>query len=824
MTGCDLTRRAQEALRLARENSAQLGHGYVGSEHLLLGLLAEGQGTAANALRSAGIQESAVREAIAGLVGVGSRGCGPSQGLTPRCRRIVELAVTESKRLGSRHVGTEHLLIGILRDGDGSAARILGGSGADLRKLYSGLYASLGDHSGSVPYRSKAKEYDAPRESRLLEQFTRDLTRMASAGQLDPVTGREEELERVIQILCRRSKNNPVLLGEPGVGKTAVAEALALKIANHQAPQPLDNCRLLSLDLPAAVAGTKYRGEFEERVKRILKEVQRLGNVILFLDELHTMIGAGSAEGSIDAANIFKPALSRGEIQILGATTQDEYRRFIRKDAALERRFQPVHLDPPSAETAVEILTTLRPRYESYHGLVITNEALRSAVSLSQRYLPDRNLPDKAIDLMDEAAACVKIRGEQLPDCCGELEERRQETIHALENAIRDQDFERAALLRDAEVSFRHQLEEAHRDWKDSRGATPLSVDEEAVAQVLSRWTGIPVTALTEDESSRLLHLEETLHLRVIGQERAVHSVAAAIRRSRTGLQEENRPVGSFLFAGPSGVGKTELCRGLAEALFGSESALLRLDMSEYMEAQSVSRLIGSPPGYVGYEEGGRLTEEIRKRPYRVVLFDELEKAHQDVWNLLLQILEDGTLTDSHGHKADFRNAILIMTTNAGAQALAAAEHPLGFFPTGKQDTDRALQQALRQLFRPEFLNRVDEIICFQPLSDEEMNQIATLMLDRSLRRLRAQGIATRVTPEVPEIVAKFGHDPAYGVRPMRRYLRQELENPAAELLLQGTLYRGSCLTVDTAEGHLILMPAAPLPALLEQEAEQQEG
>lgn len=818
MTGCDLTRQAQDALRLARENSAQLGHGYVGTEHLLLGLLEEGQGTAAKALQSAGIQEGAVREAIAGLVGVGARGCGPSQGLTPRCRRIVKLAATESKRLGSRLVGTEHLLIGILRDGDGSAARILGGSGADLRKLYSGLYASLGDHSSSSPYRSKAREYDPPRESRLLDQFTRDLTRMADAGQLDPVTGREEELERVIQILCRRSKNNPVLLGEPGVGKTAVAEALAQRIASHQVPQALANCRLLSLDLPAAVAGTKYRGEFEDRVKRILKEVQRLGNVILFLDELHTIIGAGSAEGSIDAANIFKPALSRGEIQILGATTQDEYRRFIRKDAALERRFQPVHLDPPTVETAIEILTTLRPRYESYHGLTITDEALFAAVTLSQRYLPDRNLPDKAIDLMDEAAACVKIRGEQLPESCSELEERRQETIHALETAIRNQDFERAALLRDVEVSFRNQLEEAHQDWQDHRASTALSVNEEAIAQVLSRWTGIPVTSLTEDESSRLLRLEETLHARVVGQEDAVHSVASAIRRSRTGLQEENRPVGSFLFAGPSGVGKTELCRGLAEALFGSETALLRLDMSEYMEPQSVSRLIGSPPGYVGYDEGGRLTEEICKRPYRVVLFDELEKAHQDVWNLLLQILEDGTLTDSHGQKADFRNAILIMTTNAGAQTLSAAEHPLGFLPAGRQNTDRALQQALRQVFRPEFLNRVDEIICFQPLSDDEILRIAELMLNRSLQRLQDQGISAHYSSDALEVVAQFGHDPAYGVRPMRRYLRKELENPAAELLLRGDLYQGSTLLVSANGEQLSLAPVAPLPALIERE------
>lgn len=818
MTGCDLTRQAQNALRLARESSAQLGHGYVGSEHLLLGLLREPQGAAARALTAAGIQETAVQTAIAGLVGVGTRGCGPSMGLTPRCRRIIQIAAQESKRLGSRLVGTEHLLIGILRDGDGSAARILGGSGADLRKLYGGLYAAFGESSGSSPYRGRAKDYEAPRESRLLEQFTRDMTRIAAAGRLDPVSGREEELERVIQILCRRTKNNPVLLGEPGVGKTAVAEALAQRIANGQVPPALSHCSLLALDLPATVAGTKYRGEFEDRVKRILKEVQRVGSIILFLDELHTIIGAGSAEGSIDAANILKPALSRGEIQVLGATTQEEYRKFIRKDAALERRFQPVQLEPPTPAVAKTILATLRPRYESYHGLVITDEAIDAAVALSQRYLPDRNLPDKAIDLMDEAAACVKIGGAKEPEDCSTLEQRRKETISALEQAIRGQDFEQAALLRDAEVSFRHQLEEAQERWKAARTHAPLTVDGDAIAQVLSRWTGIPVTALTQDEASRLLHLEDALHRRVIGQKTAVHSLAAAIRRSRAGLQEENRPVGSFLFAGPSGVGKTELCRSLAECLFGSEDALLRLDMSEYMEAQSVSRLIGSPPGYVGYEEGGRLTEAIRKRPYRVVLFDELEKAHPDVWNLLLQILEDGVLTDSQGQKADFRNAILIMTTNAGAEVLASAARPLGFSPTQPDDTEKALQTALRKVFRPEFLNRIDEIICFQPLTEEEVQEIAALMLNQSLKRLQKQHITVTYTQQALATVTQQGHDPTYGVRPMRRYLRQALENPAAELLLEGRLCPGSGLVVDAEGGELTLSVKAPTLALAEPE------
>lgn len=814
MTGCDLTRQAQNALRLARESSAQLGHGYVGSEHLLLGLLRTPRSAAARALTAAGIQEPAVQTAIAGLVGVGSRGCGPSMGLTPRCRRVIQIAAQESQRLGSRLVGTEHLLIGILRDGDGSAARILGGSGADLRKLYGGLYASFGETGGSAPYRGRGKEYEPPRESRLLEQFTRDLTRMAAEGQLDPVSGRDAELERVIQILCRRTKNNPVLLGEPGVGKTAVAEALAQRIASQQAPPALNRCALLALDLPATVAGTKYRGEFEDRVKRILKEVQRVGNIILFLDELHTIIGAGSAEGSIDAANILKPALSRGEIQVLGATTQEEYRKSIRKDAALERRFQPVLVEPPTPEAAKAILTTLRPRYESYHGLVITDDAIDAAVTLSQRYLPDRNLPDKAIDLMDEAAACVKIGGAKPPEDCACLEQRRQETIAALEQAIRGQDFEQATRLRDAEVSFRRQLEEARQRWQEQQMQSPLSVDRNAIAQVLSRWTGIPVTALTKDEASRLLRLEAALRQRVIGQETAIHSIAAAVRRSRAGLQEPHRPVGSFLFAGPSGVGKTELCRSLAQCLFGSEDALLRLDMSEYMEAQSVARLIGSPPGYVGYEEGGRLTEAIRKRPYRVVLFDELEKAHPDVWNLLLQVLEDGTLTDAQGQKADFRNAVLIMTTNAGAEALAAAARPLGFSPTQSKDTEQAVRKALRGVFRPELLNRIDEIICFQPLAGSQVRKIAVLMLNQSLNRLKEQGIAVTYTETALTTLAQQGHDPTYGVRPMRRYLRRELENPAAELLLEGALRTGGGMAIDGDGTHLQLTIQPPLPAV----------
>lgn len=794
----DFTYRAQEALRLAQAESTRLGHGYVGSEHLLLGLMEEGQGLAGRTLAAAGLKQEMVRRAVSSLVGVGASGSPPSQGMTPRLCRIVELAAEESRRCGVRLVGTEHLLTGILREGEGAAARILGGSGVDLHTLYREMYDSAGEGSPSTPFR-KGREGETGRESRLLEQCSRDMTRMAEGGQLDPVAGRDRELDRVIQILCRRTKNNPVLLGEPGVGKTAIAEALAQRIASGGVPEELKNKRLISIDLTSTVAGTKYRGEFEERVKRLLKDVERLGNVILFIDELHTIVGAGSAEGSIDAANILKPALSRGGLQVLGATTHEEYRKYIRKDAALERRFQPVTVEPPSPEEALSVLRALRPRYEAHHRMTITDGALRAAVTMSQRYLPDRFLPDKAVDLMDEAAARARIAAEALPPELALLDKKRQEAVSHLESAIRDQDFEQAALLRDVEQSFRRELEEKREQWKKRAGHHRGRVTEEHVAQVLSCWTGIPVSSLTADEEERLMKLEDALHRRVIGQETAVRAVAAAIRRSRSGLKEEHRPVGSFLFAGPSGVGKTELCRALAETLFGSEDALLRLDMSEYMESQSVARLIGSPPGYVGYEEGGRLTEAIRKRPYRVVLFDELEKAHTEVCNLLLQLLEDGTLTDSHGNRADFRNAVIVMTTNAGAEALAATAHPLGFGGGAPEDGEKAVQSALRRLFRPEFLNRIDETICFHSLSPEEIQRIAALLLENCAGRFSARGIALKWEPSAVEVVARQGSDRLYGVRPMRRYLRQNLENPASELLLTHQLEKNGVLAVTGA-------------------------
>ena len=807
-----LTRRAQDALRRARQESAHLGHGYVGTEHLLLALCREYGCTGQRILTGAGLEGELVEATITRLVGVGAHGCPPCQGLTPDCCRCIELAAGEALGRGSRYVGTEHLLLGLLREQSCMAARVLLASGIDAAKLYRQAVASLGDGSSSAPFRPKPRDSDPIRESRLMDQFSRDLTRDAAQGGLDPVTGRERELERMIEILCRRTKNNPVLLGEPGVGKTALAEALAQAIAAGAVPEPLRKVHLLALDLPSVVAGTKYRGEFEERLRKILREVKKMGNVILFLDELHTLVGAGSAEGAIDAANILKPALGRGELQIVGATTQEEYRRYICKDPALERRFQPIQVEAPDEAGAVSILKTLRPRYEAHHHVMISDEALEEAVRLSIRYLPDRFLPDKAIDLMDEAAARVRIRGRREPEALQQLEARHRQAEAELRQAVERQDFEAAARLRDAEESFLLQCQEARQRWAASDQAQQLQVEPQDIGEVLSTWTGIPVTTLTQDEARKLLHLEQALKERVVGQEAGVAALARSIRRSRSGLQEEDRPVGSFLFAGPSGVGKTELSRALAQALFGSEDALIRLDMSEFSEGHSVSRLIGSPPGYVGHEEGGQLTEEIRRHPYSVVLFDELEKANDQVWNLLLQILEDGALTDAQGKKADFRNAVLILTSNLGAQAWA--NHPLGFGTPDQADYEKAVRAALRKTFRPEFLNRLDEVICFTPLTAEQVAKIAQKLLAKTARRLEQKGVTLTVRPGALEVMALQGSDPEYGARPLRRYLREELENPAAEALLSGALSPGATLAVEGDGDHLKLeflpgMPAA---------------
>ena len=799
----ELTRQTQNVLRRARQESARLGHGYIGTEHLLLSMTLENGCMAQRILLGAELDPQLIESTVKQLVGVGAHGCPPCQGLTPACRRAIELAAEEAVGRKASGVGTEHLLLGLLRQSGGMAHRVLVASGVDAQQLYRQALASLGESNSNLPFRTRPRESDPIRESRLLEQYARDLTRDAAQGVLDPVTGREAELERLIEILCRRTKNNPVLLGDPGVGKTAMAEALAQAIAAGTVPEPLQSVRLLALDLPSVVAGTKYRGEFEERLRKLLKEIKRVGNVILFLDELHTLVGAGSAEGAIDAANILKPALGRSEIQIIGATTQEEYRRHICKDAALERRFQPIQLDAPDEAGAIRILKTLRPRYETHHHVLISDEAVQAAVRLSSRYLPDRFLPDKAIDLMDEAAARVRIRGRTEPEEVKRLERRHREAAEALQAAVERQDFEQAARLRDAEESFRTQWSQAQREWWASEEAHQLRLEPEDVGEVLSRWTGIPLRTLTADEAQKLLALEDTLKERIVGQDEALSALGRAIRRSRSGLQEAHRPVGSFLFAGPSGVGKTELCRALALALFGSEDALLRLDMSEFSEGHSVSRLVGSPPGYVGHEEGGQLTEGIRRRPYSVVLFDELEKANDQVWNLLLQILEDGCLTDSQGKKADFRNAVLILTSNLGSQVCGA--HPLGFGSPGRAGYEQSVRSTLRRTFRPEFLNRLDEVICFAPLDPAAVEEIARRMLGQTQARLEALGVRMEVEAGACRAAAEQGSDPEYGVRPLRRYLRREIENPAAELLLSGALAAGDTLTVTARGEHLTL-------------------
>ena len=803
MGECTFSATAQEAIGYSREIACKLGHGYVGSEHLLLSLLHFNQGKGAQLLLQQGIREVAIRKAVVELVGSGSRGAGPELGLTPCCRHMIQMAAQECGRLQVKEVTPDHLLLGLFREREGMAGLVLRQAGLDCALAYRQLSALLGDGSApSSPARKPNRESETLRESRLLDQFGRDLTRMAENGRLDPVAGREEELDRMIQILCRRTKNNPVLLGDPGVGKTAIAEALAQRIAAKQVPSALLDKRILSVDLSSTVAGTKYRGEFEERVKRILREVQRLGNIILFIDELHTLIGAGSAEGSIDAADILKPPLSRGAIQVIGATTQEEYRRHICKDAALARRFQPIQVEPPSRDTALAILRSLRPRYEQHHRLTISPQALQAAVDYSIRYLPDRCLPDKAIDLMDEAAAQVRIRLETPTEQYRVLTEKHQAVQKQLEETIRKQDFEQAALLRDAELNFRQQLHEAK---SRPKRLPPPEVQPEDVARAISRWTGIPLERITQRQADQLLHLEQSLRRRVVGQEEAIHAVSAAIRRSRAGLQEDTRPIGCFLFAGSSGVGKTELCRALAEALFGSQNALLRLDMSEYMEAHSVSRLIGSPPGYIGHEEGGRLTEAVRRKPYQVILLDELEKAHNDVWNLLLQIMEEGSLTDSQGQRADFRNTILVMTTNAGGEELAKARRPLGFATAQEAQEEQAARKALSRLFRPEFLNRIDEIVCFHPLGEDSVREIAGIMVNQTAARFRTLGIELEVTAEALACIAAQGKDRTYGVRPLRRYIRKQIEDPASELILQQTLGSGNTLVVERKEDALAL-------------------
>ena len=808
------TPQAEESLRLSQEAAGELGHGYVGTEHLLLGMMRTEHCTAQAVLTEAGLTDELIVSIIKRSVGAGLPGGNPAQGLTPRARRVVEIATEDAIRGKWNAVGTEHLLAGLLREGNNMAVRILRAAGIDARKLYGALIQKMNDPGSGTGGQTKiapAREESGKSGGvgKTLREFTRDLTADARNGKLDPVIGRDTEIQRVIQILSRRTKNNPCLIGEPGVGKTAIAEGLARKIVMGDVPDDLLDKRLLSLDLSGMVAGTKYRGEFEERIKKALEEVRKSGDVILFIDELHTIVGAGSAEGAVDAANIIKPALGRGEIRVIGATTLNEYRKYIEKDAALERRFQPVQVGEPSQEASLEILKGLRDKYEQHHKLQITDEALEAAVRLSSRYISDRFLPDKAIDLMDEAASRVRMEEEEISPELKSLEEKIAALSKDKEAAIQNQDFETAAKLRDIEKDYQEQVE-IERDKRRNGNRQHRPVMAEDIAAVVSGWTGIPVTRLTEDEGARLLRMEEILHKRVVGQDEAVKAVARAIRRGRVGLKDPKRPTGSFLFLGPTGVGKTELCKSLAEAMFGDESAMVRIDMSEYMERHTVSRLIGSPPGYVGHDEGGQLTEKIRRKPYSVVLFDEIEKAHEDVWNVLLQILDDGRITDSQGRTVDFKNTVIVMTSNVGAKSLTAAGNRLGFaheesVQEGEEERFQRAREAvmteLRQTFRPEFLNRIDDIIVFRALNETDIRAVAQRMLDTVSERMESMGLHLEASGEAVEALAKKGFDPKYGARPLRRCIQSEVEDAVAERMLDGTLKEGDTARLGVEDG-----------------------
>ncbi len=823
------TPRAEEALRLSQEAAEELGHGYVGSEHLLLGLIREEDGVAHRVLAEFGVTDEMICSVLQRSVGKGVSGAAPSQGLTPRAKSVVELAVSEASRMGSQAIGTGHLLMGILREGGNMGLRILRTVGVDPNRMYSAILKKA-EAAPKAATTGSASSREADKKNKTLAEYTRDLTEAARSGKLDPVIGRDKEIQRVIQILSRRTKNNPVLIGEPGVGKTAIAEGLAERIAAGDVPEELLDKRILSLDLSGMVAGTKYRGEFEERIKNTLNEVKKDGNVILFIDELHTIVGAGSAEGAVDAANILKPALSRGEIRVVGATTLNEYRKYIEKDAALERRFQPVTVGEPTPEATLEILKGLRDRYEAHHKLTITDEALDAAVQLSKRYIGDRFLPDKAIDLMDEAASQVRMAAESSSPDLKALEEKIA-TLHREKNdAIAAQDFEKAAQLRDIEKDYQEQVDIERENWRKSLSQNRGTVTADDIANVVAGWTGIPVTRLTEDESMRLLKLEEKLHQRVVGQDDAVAAVAKAIRRSRVGLKDPKRPIGSFLFLGPTGVGKTELCKTLAEAMFGDENAMVRIDMSEYMEKHTVSRLIGSPPGYVGHEEGGQLTEKVRRKPYSVVLFDEIEKAHEDVWNILLQILEDGVVTDSQGRKVDFKNTVIVMTSNVGARNITADAAKLGF--DGKEKDEKESEDArfarireavmadLKHTFRPEFLNRIDEIIVFRQLTQENIVEIARRMLAVTGGRMAQQGITLQADDDAVTELARDGFDPQYGARPLRRAIQSMVEDAVAEQMLEGKLRSGDTARIRLRDGKVVIeAEAAPAAPAAEEEA-----
>jgi ATP-dependent Clp protease ATP-binding subunit ClpC len=795
------TERAQQVLVLAQEEAKRLNHNFIGTEHILLGLVREGSGIAARSLQNLSVELPRVRAEVEKIIGKGEKS--PVQGIsyTPRAKKVIELAIEEGQNLGHNYVGTEHLLLGLLREGEGIAAQVLTILGIDLKKARREVIQLLG---GESQLGGGGGHKNVP-QTPTVDAFGRDLTQMAREGKLDPVIGREKEIERVVQILSRRTKNNPCLIGEPGVGKTAVAEGLAQRITEGKIPDILRDKRLVTLELAAVVAGTKYRGEFEERLRKLMLELQQAGNVIIFIDELHTIIGAGAAEGAIDASNILKPALAKGELQAIGATTVDEYRKYIERDPALERRFQPIMVGEPTKEESLEILKGLRDRYEAHHRVKITDEALEAAVSLADRYIQDRYLPDKAIDLIDEAGSRVRLRNYTAPPDLKEMEDKLDNIRQEKEAAVRSQEFERAARLRDKEQQFRGQLNELKKQWEQKKVVSDQAlVTEEDIAHIVSSWTGVPVQKLAEEEAERLLRMEEILHLRVIGQHEAVEAVSRAIRRGRAGLKDPKRPIGSFIFLGPTGVGKTELARSLAEAIFGDEEAMVRLDMSEYMEKHTVSRLIGAPPGYVGYDEGGQLTEKVRRKPYSVILLDEIEKAHQDVFNILIQIFEDGRLTDGKGRTVNFRNTVVIMTSNVGANFIKK-QQGMGFRPADPDKTHEFMKgrllDSLKKTFRPEFLNRVDDLIVFKSLTREDLGQIVNLMLKDLGGRIEEHGLQIEVTPEAKEQLAKEGYDPAYGARPLRRVIQKRLEDGISEELLRGGFTSGDVIVVDKPAG-----------------------
>lgn len=800
------TEKANKALNLAIAVASQLGHTYIGSEHILFGLVAEGSGVAATLLAKKNVTKEIVEEKLETTIGKGVPSHVTPADFTPRTKRILEMAIAESRRLGHSYVGTEHILMAMLKEQDSYGVLFMRELNVNTKDLYTECVNEIGDSKeGNAEFDSPQGRSGGGDTGGALSKYGRDLTELAKNNKIDPVIGRQQEIERVIQILSRRTKNNPCLIGEPGVGKTAIAEGLAQKIVTGEVPETLKSKKIFSLDLTAMLAGAKYRGDFEERIKSAIDEVAKSGNIILFIDELHTIIGAGAAEGAVDAANILKPQLARGEIQIIGATTIEEYRKHIEKDAALERRFQPVMVAEPNEEDATKILFGLRDKYEAHHKIKISDEAIRAAVQLSSRYITDRHLPDKAIDLIDEAASRVRMKAFTAPPDLKEMEDKIKKAGEEKAAAVNAQDFEAAAKIRDEEKSLNEEYEKARQQWQETNARNSGEVTAEEIAEIVSIWTGVPVKQLTEQESDRLLHMEDILHKRVVGQNEAVEAVAKAIRRGRVGLKDPKRPIGSFIFLGPTGVGKTELCKALAEALFGNENNMIRLDMSEYMEKHTVSRMVGSPPGYVGYDEGGQLTEKIRRNPYSVVLFDEIEKAHPDVFNILLQILEDGILTDAQGRRVDFRNAVIIMTSNIGARMITETKN-LGFGSSEnamKDDKEikNDVMNELKKHFRPEFLNRIDDIIVFQKLSEDDIKLIASKMLEQLTERVKQLGINLVVTEEAIAEIANEGYEPVYGARPLRRAITTKIEHKLSEYLLSGKVKSGDTVVLSVADG-----------------------